>query len=98
MNVSLTPELEKLIHERVDSGLYNSASEVVREALRLLEEQDRIRKLRLEELKKQIDLGIDQLDRGEFSEHDQKSLDQLQSKIKSRGRKRRARRNSKAKS
>lgn len=38
MNVSLTPELEKIVFERVASGLYASASEVIREALRLLEE------------------------------------------------------------
>jgi len=41
MNVSLTPELDKFVAAKVDSGLYNSASEVVREALRLLEEHDR---------------------------------------------------------
>jgi len=41
MNVSLTPALEKLIHKKVKSGVYNNASEVVREALRLLEEQDK---------------------------------------------------------
>lgn len=40
MNVSLTPELETLISKKVESGRYTSASEVVREALRLLEEQD----------------------------------------------------------
>ncbi len=43
MNVSLTPELEKLVADKVGSGRYNSASEVVREALRLLEEQDQLR-------------------------------------------------------
>lgn len=36
MNVSLTPELEQYIRRKVDSGLYSNASEVVREALRLL--------------------------------------------------------------
>jgi len=40
MNVSLTPELENFVSAKVDSGRYNSASEVVREALRLLEEHD----------------------------------------------------------
>ena len=39
MNVSLTPELERLVNEKVDSGLYQTASEVVREALRQLAEQ-----------------------------------------------------------
>jgi len=41
MNVSLTPELEEFIAVKVESGRYTSASEVVREALRLLEEHDR---------------------------------------------------------
>jgi putative addiction module CopG family antidote len=42
MNVSLTPELERFVGEKVKSGLYNNASEVVREGLRLLKEQDEI--------------------------------------------------------
>jgi antitoxin ParD1/3/4 len=40
MNVSLTPELEALVNEKVRSGLYGTASEVVREALRLLKQRD----------------------------------------------------------
>lgn len=40
MNVSLTPKLEEFIREKVSSGLYNNASEVVREALRLLVKRD----------------------------------------------------------
>ena len=43
MNVSLTPELERFVDDKVQSGLYNNASEVVREGLRLLKEQDEIR-------------------------------------------------------
>jgi len=50
MNVSLTPELEKFVASKVDSGRYNSASEVVREALRLLEEHERSRAAHLAEL------------------------------------------------
>jgi antitoxin ParD1/3/4 len=65
MNVSLTPELEQLIHKKVETGLYLSASEVVREALRLLEERDRVNAMKLEELRKEIQIGIDQADRGE---------------------------------
>jgi antitoxin ParD1/3/4 len=59
MNVSLTPELESFIREKVDSGRYHSSSEVVREALRLLEEHERLRELRLEELRREIQKGID---------------------------------------
>jgi antitoxin ParD1/3/4 len=54
MNVSLTPELEQLVQDKVRSGRYNSASEVVREALRLLEERDRLRELRAEELRRRV--------------------------------------------
>jgi len=65
MNVSLTPELEQLIEERVNTGLYNSASEVVREALRLLMERDQIKQMKLDELRRQIQVGIDASNRGE---------------------------------
>ena len=65
VNVSLTPELEKLIYEKVRSGLYNSASEVIREALRLLHERDQVRQQELEALRAKINRGLEQLDRGE---------------------------------
>lgn len=65
MNVNLTPELEKLVHGKVKTGRYNSASEVVREALRLLEERDRDLALRRQELRKRMREGIDSLRRGE---------------------------------
>ena len=59
MNISLTPHFESLIQTKVESGIYNSASEVVREALRLMEERDQLRELRLEELRREIQKGID---------------------------------------
>ena len=65
MNVSLTPELEAIIREKVDSGLYHSASEVVREALRLLRQHDEARQARLAELRKELAVGLQQADRGE---------------------------------
>src|SRR2546425_11429987 len=61
MNVSLTPELERLVNEKVESGLYQTASEVVREALRLLKERDQAR----EQLRADVQAGFDQLERGE---------------------------------
>ena len=60
MNVSLTPELEKMVNEKVESGLFNSASEVIRAGLRLLVEQDQLKKLRLEALKKDLQAGLQQ--------------------------------------
>jgi antitoxin ParD1/3/4 len=65
MNVSLTPELESLVQSKVQSGRYQSASEVIREGLRLLEDQDRLREMQLAEVCRKIQVGIDQLDRGE---------------------------------
>lgn len=65
MNVSLTPELEQFVQEKVKSGRYLSASEVVREALRLLEERDRIQQMKLETLRKEIMIGVEQIGRGE---------------------------------
>jgi antitoxin ParD1/3/4 len=58
MNVNLTPQLEKLVREKVESGMYTSASEVVREALRLLEEQDRLKEVRLGHLRHDIEVGL----------------------------------------
>ena len=66
MNVSLTPELERLVVEKVESGMYTSASEVVREGLRLLQERDELRRARLEELRREIARGVEQADRGEL--------------------------------
>ncbi len=65
MNISLTPKLEKFIAEKVRGGLYRSASEVVRDGLRLLVQQDRIQKETLKSLHQDIRAGLDQLDGGE---------------------------------
>jgi len=62
MNVSLTPELERLVSRKVASGSYGSASEVVREALRLLADRDEARKAQLDELRSAVSLGFRQLD------------------------------------
>jgi antitoxin ParD1/3/4 len=71
MNVSLTPKLEKLVTRKVESGLYQSASEVIREGLRLLDGQDPLREVHLNEVRRKIETGLDQLDRGEGIPGDQ---------------------------
>ncbi len=65
MNVSLTPELENFVQTKVISGRYTSASEVVREALRLLEDQDQSRAAQLEVFRAGVDRRLASLDRGE---------------------------------
>ena len=64
MNVSLTPELQEFVANKVQSGLYQTASEVVREGLRLLRERDERSRQKLDDLRKDIAAGIDELDRG----------------------------------
>jgi antitoxin ParD1/3/4 len=58
MNVNLTPQLEELVRAKVASGLYTSASEVVREALRLMDEQDRLREAKLDQLRNDVRRGL----------------------------------------
>ena len=82
MNISITPELEELIDKKVKTGMYNSASEVVREGLRLLKEQDELKELRLKELKKEIQKGYDSATNGNVAEV---NLNQFKDKVRARG-------------
>lgn len=68
MNVSLTKELEGFVSDLVKSGDYYSASEVVRVGLRLLKEQETLRQLKLNELRGEIQKGIDDIDEGRYTE------------------------------
>lgn len=88
MNISLTKELEDMVTTSVDSGRYHSASEVVREGLRLFEEQYLARQARLQQLERDIQIGIDQLDRGEGTKYNETTLNQFFENIKIEGRKR----------
>lgn len=65
MNVSLTPELDRLVEERVRSGLYTSASELVREALRLFFRYDAAQASEIVRLNERIASGLAELDRGD---------------------------------
>jgi antitoxin ParD1/3/4 len=59
MNVSITPELEKFIETKLRGGMYQSASELVREALRLLEARDALHQRRIELMDQYIQEGLD---------------------------------------
>jgi antitoxin ParD1/3/4 len=64
MNVHLTPELEQLVQTKVLSGRYNSASEVLREALRLMEERDQLKALHREDIRRKIEAGLASMSSG----------------------------------
>ena len=64
MNISLTPELERFVQNKVESGMYTSASEVIRESLRLLHTHDDLQAQRIKQLNQAIDVGLQQLSSG----------------------------------
>jgi antitoxin ParD1/3/4 len=66
MNVNLGPTLDQFVTSLLKTGLYQSQSEVLREALRLLKQREEWKSVRLAELKRKIALGIDQADRGDL--------------------------------
>ncbi|ETI60726.1 type II toxin-antitoxin system ParD family antitoxin [Marinomonas profundimaris] len=84
MHVSLTAELEARVKAKVESGLYNNASEVIREALRFMDTHDEwIREIKLAKLREQLQVGADQIKRGESQViHSETELDALFTKIK----------------
>ncbi|MCH8001390.1 MAG: type II toxin-antitoxin system ParD family antitoxin [Proteobacteria bacterium] len=68
MNFSLTPSLEQFVRDRAESGDYNNASEVVRDAIRLLRRVEEQRALKMERLRAAIREGDEALARGEFTD------------------------------
>ncbi len=94
MNVSLTPELEEFVEHKVASGLYASSSEVVRDALRLMEERDRLLDARLEDLRGEVQKGLTQLKEGRSRPLDRGAVERIRSagsrRLASRRRKKRA--------
>jgi antitoxin ParD1/3/4 len=64
MNVSLPPELEALVRQHVESGMYGSASEVIREALRLFESYEQVKMAKLDNLRQDIASGLNDAKNG----------------------------------
>lgn len=79
MNVSLTPQLEDFVKQKVEAGLYNSVSEVMREALRLLVERDVVKEMKLEALRRDLQEGINSLDKGKGTPLD---MDEIKAKAR----------------
>lgn len=79
INVNLSPQLDEMVRQKVASGLYTSASDVVREALRLMEQQDCIRAAKLEQLRHDISDGINS---GESTRWDPEEIKQEGRKIR----------------
>jgi antitoxin ParD1/3/4 len=80
VNVSLTPELERLVSEKVETGMYQTASEVVREGLRLLKDRDD------RQLRADVRAGFDSVELGDHTDYTARSIRALASRVKATGR------------
>lgn len=74
MNVNLTPEMAAYVASEIATGDYVSSSELVRDALRLLRFERDVEREKLAVLRREIDIGITEADRGEFSERTVKEI------------------------
>ena len=67
MNVTLTPEMADFVKEQIEGGSYDSPGEVLDQALQLLKEQAEVKRMRLESLRRDIKIGVDEEQRGEIA-------------------------------
>jgi antitoxin ParD1/3/4 len=92
MQITLTPEIEQFFRDELATGRYRSENEILLEAMQLLSARDR----RLEQLRAQVQIGRDQLHRGEFVEFDEAGLAKFFQGLQERGRQRYAERHQKS--
>jgi antitoxin ParD1/3/4 len=78
-NINLTDHLDRFIDAKVTSGRYGSASEVVREGLRILEHREREERTKLKWLRRAVQQGLDEIDRGQGIKFP--SIDELEEHI-----------------
>ena len=88
MEVALSPELDQLVTDQVENGNYPSAGEVVRDALRLFRDQVELRRRRSESLRRDVEAGIEALERGDSFVYEADDTGRLAAEIKARGRER----------
>jgi antitoxin ParD1/3/4 len=74
-NVSLTPEQDAFIDEMLKAGVYRNASEAMRDAIRALQQRRAEEALKLERLRRSIDAGLADLERGDYDEVDDADLE-----------------------
>jgi antitoxin ParD1/3/4 len=81
MELAVSRELQQIVREKVESGDYASADDLLREALQLLDDRDRLRAWKLEELRKEIAVGIQQAEQGMVAPLD---MDAIRTKVAER--------------
>jgi antitoxin ParD1/3/4 len=81
MDLAVSPDLEQIVREKVESGCYASTDEVLREALQLLDDRDRLRAWKLEELRKEVAIGLREAEQGLVAPLD---MDSVRAKVAER--------------
>ncbi len=84
MQISLTPRMDQWVSEKVGSGLYSSSDEVILEGLRLLMRQEEQRQAMIEDLRKEILVGVRQLDSGKAVVFDPSLVENIKEKGRNR--------------
>lgn len=84
MQISLTPRMDQWVSEKVGSGLYSSSDEVILEGLRLLMRQDEQRQAMIEDLRKELLIGVRQLDSGKAVVFDPSLVENIKEKGRDR--------------
>lgn len=77
MNISLTPEMDAWIAQKIESGMYKSSSELIREGLRLLRLREEQRAGMLDDLRSELLIGIKQLDAGKATLFNRKTTNKI---------------------
>ena len=77
MNISLTPEMDEWVSQKIKSGQYKSSSELIREGLRLLQAREEQREKMVEDLRSELLIGIKQLDAGKSKKFDKRTLNKI---------------------
>ncbi|MBN2340919.1 MAG: type II toxin-antitoxin system ParD family antitoxin [Deltaproteobacteria bacterium] len=90
MHISLPPQQEEKINRRVENGQYASASEVIQSALKLLDREEQLKDITLEELRNEIQIGLDQARRGETRVFDEAEVERLKLECRAEFEKRKA--------
>lgn len=81
MTVEISADLQQFVHQVIDNGIYKNENDVVDQALRLLQQRQK----KIEELKREVQPALDELDRGEGIELDENELDAFFENIKATG-------------
>jgi len=88
MNITLAPELEKLVREKVERGEYDSADAFVGEAVQRLIDEDKEENAQRDELRARVEAAEAEIDRGEYVEYDENTIHELAKDVHERGLKR----------